>query len=179
MFRKNGCHLKKLCRSSKKIEGKFFNPYLVAWTGNFADRDINFRSWNLSRSPIYGNSQSAPHRAPISDDKISWDASFPDYSPVTLTLAAKTEVRNPCGRTGIAGCGFLEKLGENHKIVFVIRDEEQILLDKNGKCLPAEIIENCRISQFLKRKGLKSQELQFGIIDSELNTGKLQKKTLY
>jgi hypothetical protein len=88
-------------------------------------------------------------------------------------------VRNPLGRTGIAGIGYLEKLGENHKIVFVIRDEEQILLDKNGKCLPAEIIENCRISQFLKRKGLKSQELQFGIIDSELNTGKLQKKTLY
>jgi hypothetical protein len=168
-----------LCRSSKEIEGKRFNPYLVARTGNFTDRDINFRSWKLSRSKKYGNSQSAPCRALIGDDQISWDASFPDYSPVTLTLPEKTQVRNPLGRTGIAGIGYLEKLGENHKIVFVIRDEEQILLDKNGKCLPAEIIENCRISQFLKRKGLKSQELQFGIIDSELNTGKLQKKTLY
>ena len=57
-------------------------------------------------------------------------------------------------------------LGENHKFVFVIRDEEQILLDKNGKSLPVEIIENGRISKFLKRKGIKTQELQFGIIYS-------------
>ena len=88
-------------------------------------------------------------------------------------------MRNPFGRTGIAGSGFLEKLGENYKIVFVIRDEEQILLDKNGKSLPVEIIEDCRISKLLKRKGLKSQELQFGIIDSEWNTGKFQKKQLF
>ena len=85
-------------------------------------------------------------------------------------------MRNPCGRTGIAGCGFLENLGENHKFVFVIRDEKQILLDKNGKSLPVEIIKNGRISKFLKRKGLKTQELQFGIIDSEWNTGELKRK---
>jgi len=65
----------------------------------------------------------------------------------------------------------LENLGENRKYVFVIRDEDQILLDKNEKSLPAEMIENGRISKFLKRKGLNNQELQFGIIDSEWNTG--------
>ena len=142
-----------------------------------SNKTLNFRRWKVSRSPKYGNSQSAPRRALISNDQISWDAFFPDYSPVTLNLDAKTQVRNPVGRTGIAGCGFLENRGENQKFVFVIRDENQILLDENGKSLPVEIIENGRISKFLKRKGLNIQELQFGTIDSEWNTGEINCKS--